>query len=315
MQHVLIAGTGSSEVGNQHTQPQLVDKKLQGLKAWTTSAAGIGGDLDSNVTWPTGSGRMDKHEHSSDLDQVDGLGTLLLESTGTGQAHSLIPPVVPVAPQTCIPGAATCSPQSQHMLGADGLSLADVDAELPKSVDGILPAEQGWGDAKQLEPVLGSVTQGSAWNKSPLSAALRGGGKHDGDNCVTHQSTDGQQVVSNPHISASTCTAGPPQSRGANQDFQADSPSCSLASLEDSDCSATLPGVGDQVVNEEEPVFMPERWIRPTIQMNTGPGCRPIWAQCGGKSYNGVQCCADGGVCKFVSQWYSQCQPIQSLSA
>ncbi|RPA81938.1 glycoside hydrolase, partial [Ascobolus immersus RN42] len=33
------------------------------------------------------------------------------------------------------------------------------------------------------------------------------------------------------------------------------------------------------------------------------------WGQCGGNGYNGSKTCVSGYTCKFVNDWYSQCQP------
>lgn len=33
------------------------------------------------------------------------------------------------------------------------------------------------------------------------------------------------------------------------------------------------------------------------------------WAQCGGINYNGGTSCISGYSCKYVNDWYSQCQP------
>jgi len=35
--------------------------------------------------------------------------------------------------------------------------------------------------------------------------------------------------------------------------------------------------------------------------------CSSIYAQCGGNGYNGPKCCSQG-TCKFINEWYSQCQ-------
>ena len=34
-----------------------------------------------------------------------------------------------------------------------------------------------------------------------------------------------------------------------------------------------------------------------------------IWAQCGGRNYNGDKTCKSGLDCNIVNEWYSQCQP------
>nr|AIG55912.1 secreted protein [Achlya hypogyna] len=34
-----------------------------------------------------------------------------------------------------------------------------------------------------------------------------------------------------------------------------------------------------------------------------------VWGQCGGKQYNGDKSCEAGSYCKFINEWYSQCQP------
>jgi len=40
---------------------------------------------------------------------------------------------------------------------------------------------------------------------------------------------------------------------------------------------------------------------------STSKNCNSLWAQCGGTNFNGATCCSQG-TCKFINQWYSQCQ-------
>nr|AIG56031.1 secreted protein [Achlya hypogyna] len=44
-------------------------------------------------------------------------------------------------------------------------------------------------------------------------------------------------------------------------------------------------------------------------------GCSKQWQQCAGKSYSGSSCCENGGACKFVNEWYSQCVPASHAMA
>ena len=37
--------------------------------------------------------------------------------------------------------------------------------------------------------------------------------------------------------------------------------------------------------------------------------CSPLWGQCGGKNWNGAECCASGSSCQNDGNvWYSQCK-------
>eukprot|EP00892_Ulva_mutabilis_P010148 jgi/Ulvmu1/7505/UM037_0049.1 len=66
----------------------------------------------------------------------------------------------------------------------------------------------------------------------------------------------------------------------------------------------------DSMVQQPQPGH--EQYVGFGTLLSAGPVCRPMWSQCGGKNYKGVQCCQGGTACRFVSQWYSQCQPIRS---
>jgi hypothetical protein len=39
---------------------------------------------------------------------------------------------------------------------------------------------------------------------------------------------------------------------------------------------------------------------------NAGGNCAAKWAQCGGKMFNGANCCS-AGKCEIINEWYSQC--------
>ncbi|KAJ3317413.1 hypothetical protein HDV06_001656 [Boothiomyces sp. JEL0866] len=41
--------------------------------------------------------------------------------------------------------------------------------------------------------------------------------------------------------------------------------------------------------------------------------CSALYGQCGGQNWNGPTCCQAGSVCKYSSDWYSQCLPDPSL--
>ncbi|KAJ3309621.1 hypothetical protein HDV04_005871 [Boothiomyces sp. JEL0838] len=41
--------------------------------------------------------------------------------------------------------------------------------------------------------------------------------------------------------------------------------------------------------------------------------CSALYGQCGGQNWNGPTCCQAGSVCKYSSDWYSQCLPDPAL--
>jgi len=41
--------------------------------------------------------------------------------------------------------------------------------------------------------------------------------------------------------------------------------------------------------------------------------CSKAWATCGGQTWNGPTCCAEGYTCEYESQWHSQCKPKSLL--
>ncbi len=43
--------------------------------------------------------------------------------------------------------------------------------------------------------------------------------------------------------------------------------------------------------------------------------CSPVYAQCGGKGWNGPTCCMVGSTCKFSGEYYSQCVPASPTPA
>jgi hypothetical protein len=58
------------------------------------------------------------------------------------------------------------------------------------------------------------------------------------------------------------------------------------------------------------PSSRPPTTARPPSSDNPGK-CRKRWQQCGGKDHSGSTCCESNSKCVFLSEWYSQCWPLQ----
>ncbi|OUM62006.1 carbohydrate-binding module family 1 protein [Piromyces sp. E2] len=65
-----------------------------------------------------------------------------------------------------------------------------------------------------------------------------------------------------------------------------------------------------KTVTEKEKVTIKETLTVTVTAVNDKPShkkCAKKWAQCGGKNYNGPNCCETGSTCHKVSDYYSQC--------
>jgi hypothetical protein len=56
-------------------------------------------------------------------------------------------------------------------------------------------------------------------------------------------------------------------------------------------------GASSRHLSQAPPVYAPP------------PSCSPRYAQCGGQGWTGPECCRDGDVCVFQTEYYSQCSP------
>eukprot|EP00913_Durusdinium_trenchii_P033002 g30895.t1 len=60
--------------------------------------------------------------------------------------------------------------------------------------------------------------------------------------------------------------------------------------------------------------YMPPVATTTTTTKPDGFGCSAAWGACGGRNWNGANCCVDGYTCVEESVWYWQCRPTESAS-
>lgn len=260
----------------------------------------------------------------TDIDAVVRLGT------STVHKHGMIPPAVPLKAALCMPGKTNCDadieqvskPRQQRWVAMETgvsavTSMGIRDSAATEGVD-LDTAAGAWIQKLQTHRAGVDGHMRSTHIRLANSADVR-------DETATQDQTRGGPVLPGGNATTATCS---PMTRhvesieegGPHVKRPQDSNSCSQSSTAEKSCSDRAHGTDAEMSDSQTGCSVGELGGRQLQRTwggrvrnppRAGRECRPLWSQCGGKNYRGIRCCEPGDICRFLSQWYSQCQPLQ----